>query len=261
MKVLGLDTATSGCSAALWDGTAGQDDGARVTVRRSPPMARGQAEVLVPLAQEVLADAGAGFAGLDRIAVTVGPGAFTGLRIALAAARGIAVAQDLPVIGITSFDAIAHGVPAAERAGRFLLVAVDSRRAEPFLQLYDAALAPVGDPAMPDPAAIPGWLDGLYPSGPLLLAGDAAAAVAPLLAGRADLALASGDGLPDAAVVAALGAVRPTGLPAEPFYLRPPDVTLPKTGGPKTGLPKTTEPKTAAAGPGSKAVPGEGAAA
>lgn len=256
MKVLGLDTATSGCSAALWDGTAGQDDGARVTVRRSPPMARGQAEVLVPLAQEVLAEAGAGFAELDRIAVTVGPGAFTGLRIALAAARGIAVAQDLPVIGITSFDAIAHGVPAAERAGRFLLVAVDSRRAEPFLQLYDAALAPVGDPAMPDPAAIPGWLDGLYPSGPLLLAGDAAAAVAPLLAGRADLALASGDGLPDAAVVAALGAVRPTGLPTEPFYLRPPDVTLPKTGGPKT-----TEPKTAAAGPGSKAVPGGGAAA
>ncbi|WP_377808234.1 tRNA (adenosine(37)-N6)-threonylcarbamoyltransferase complex dimerization subunit type 1 TsaB [Azospirillum sp. A29] len=261
MKVLGLDTATSGCSAAVWDGTAGRDDGARVTVRRSPPMARGQAEVLVPLAQEVLAEAGAGFAGLDRIAVTVGPGAFTGLRIALAAARGIAVAQDLPVIGITSFDAIAHGVPAAERAGRFLLVAVDSRRAEPFLQLYDAALAPVGDPAMPDPAAIPGWLDGLYPSGPLLLAGDAAAAVLPLLAGRADpasadLALASGDGLPDAAVVAALGAVRPTGLPAEPFYLRPPDVTLPKTGGPKTGGPKT-----AAAGPGSKAVPGGGAAA
>ncbi|PWC74589.1 tRNA (adenosine(37)-N6)-threonylcarbamoyltransferase complex dimerization subunit type 1 TsaB [Azospirillum sp. TSH64] len=255
MKVLGLDTATSGCSAAVWDGTAGQDDGARVTVRRSPPMARGQAEVLVPLAQEVLADAGAGFADLDRIAVTVGPGAFTGLRIALAAARGIAVARDLPVIGITSFDAIAHGVPVAERAGRFLLVAVDSRRAEPFLQLYDAALAPVGDPAMPDPAAIPGWLDGLYPSGPLLLAGDAAAVLAPLLAGRGDLALASGDGLPDAAVVAALGAVRPTGLPVDPFYLRPPDVTLPKTGGPKTA-----EPKTAAAKPGSKAVPGGAAA-
>ncbi|PWC89114.1 peptidase [Azospirillum sp. TSH100] len=241
MKVLGLDTATSGCSAALWDGTAGQDagrdanweKGARVTVRRSPPMARGQAEVLVPLAQEVLAEAGAGFADLDRIAVTVGPGAFTGLRIALAAARGIAVAQDLPVIGITSFDAIAHGVPEAERDGRFLLVAVDSRRTEPFLQLYDADLVSVGEPAMPDPAAIPGWLDGLYPSGPLLVAGDAAAALVPLLSGRADLAVASGDGLPDAAVVAALGAVRPAGLPAEPLYLRPPDVTLPKSAGAK----------------------------
>ncbi|MBY6264738.1 tRNA (adenosine(37)-N6)-threonylcarbamoyltransferase complex dimerization subunit type 1 TsaB [Azospirillum sp. 412522] len=249
MKVLGLDTATSGCSAAVWEGIVGADgldvdgrdaagraDGARVTFRRSPPMARGQAEVLVPLAQEVLAEAGIGFADLDRIAVTVGPGAFTGLRIALAAARGIAVAQGLPVVGVTSFDAIAHGVPAAERAGRFLLVAVDSRRAEPFLQLYDAALAPVGDPAMPDPSAIPGWLDALYPSGPLLLAGDAAAALVPLLAGplpggRADLVVAAGDGLPDAAVVAALGAVRPAGLAVEPFYLRPPDVTLPKTSG------------------------------
>ncbi|MDR6769446.1 tRNA (adenosine(37)-N6)-threonylcarbamoyltransferase complex dimerization subunit type 1 TsaB [Azospirillum sp. BE72] len=247
MKVLGLDTATSGCSAALWEGTvglAGAPGGApRVTVRRSAPMARGQAEVLVPLAQEVLAEAGAAFGDLDRIAVTVGPGAFTGLRIALAAARGIAVARDLPVVGITSFDAIAHGVPEAERAGRPLLVAVDSRRAEPFLQFYDAALAPVGEPAMPDPAAIPGWLDALCPSGPLLLAGDAAAALVPLLAGRSGLAVAAGDGLPDAAVVAALGAARPTGLPAEPFYLRPPDVTLPKA----VTVPKATDAK---AGPG-----------
>ena len=248
MKVLGLDTATSGCSAALWEGTAGLTVGARVTVRRSAPMARGQAEVLVPLAQEVLAEAGAGFGDLDRIAVTVGPGAFTGLRIALAAARGIAVARDLPVVGITSFDAIAHGVPEAERAGRPLLVAVDSRRAEPFLQLYDAALAPLGEPAMPDPAAIPGWLDALCPPGPLLLAGDAAAALVPLLAGRVGLEVAAGDGLPDAAVVAALGAARPTGLPAEPFYLRPPDVTLPKAAGGKSlpkALPKA-DPKDAA---------------
>ena len=81
---------------------------------------------------------------------------------------------------------------------------------------------------MPDPAAIPGWLDALCPSGPLLLAGDAAAALVPLLAGRSGLEVAAGDGLPDAAVVAALGAARPAGLPAEPFYLRPPDVTLPK---------------------------------
>ncbi|PWC32291.1 tRNA (adenosine(37)-N6)-threonylcarbamoyltransferase complex dimerization subunit type 1 TsaB [Azospirillum sp. TSO35-2] len=238
MKVLGLDTATSGCSAALWQGQApGQagDGEPRVTVRRHAPMARGQAEVLVPLAQEVLAEAGVGFADLDRVAVTVGPGAFTGLRIALAAARGIAVAHDLPVVGVTSFDAIAHGIPSAERAGRAVLVAVDSRRVEPFLQLFDGDLTPLGDPAMPDPAAIPAWLDALCPSGPLLLAGDAAAALRPLLAGRPDLIMAAGDGLPDAAVVAALGASRPTGLPVEPFYLRPPDVTLPKAAIPKAG--------------------------
>ncbi|CAO3413889.1 tRNA (adenosine(37)-N6)-threonylcarbamoyltransferase complex dimerization subunit type 1 TsaB [Azospirillum doebereinerae] len=227
MKVLGLDTATSGCSAALWNDAVPDD--ARVTVRRSAPMARGQAEVLVPLAQAVLAEAGAGFADLDRIAVTVGPGAFTGLRIALAAARGIAVAHDLPVIGVTTFDAVAHGLPEAERAGRSVLVAIDSRRTEPFLQLFDAALAPLGEPAMLEPAAVPGWLDGLLPAGaPLLLAGDGATPLRAVLAERDGLSVAAGDGTPDAAVVAALGAARPAGLPAGPFYLRPPDVTLPK---------------------------------
>lgn len=225
MRVLGLDTATSGCSAALWD------DGA-VTARRREPMARGQAEALVPLAQAALADAGCAFDALDRIAVTVGPGAFTGLRIALAAARGFAVAAGLPVVGVTSFDAIAHGLPEAERDGRTVLVAVDSRRAEPFLQLFHPDLTPFGEPAMLEPAAVPGWLDGLLSGGdgtrPLLVAGDGAAALRPLLEGRADTAFAAGPGTPDAAVVATLGARREAGLPAQPFYLRPPDVSLPR---------------------------------
>jgi tRNA threonylcarbamoyladenosine biosynthesis protein TsaB len=217
MRVLGLDTATAGCSAALWE------DG-RIAARRAEPMARGQAEVLVPMAEAVLAEAGVGFDGLDRIAVTVGPGAFTGLRIALAAARGFAVAADLPVIGITTFDAVAHGLDPAERAGRRLLVAVDSRRLEPFLQLFGPDLAPIGEPTMLDPAAVPGWL----PPGPLLVAGDGAPALRPLLEGRPDTAFAAGPGMPDAAVVAALGAERAVGLPAQPFYLRPPDVSLPR---------------------------------
>ncbi|MBB3262964.1 tRNA threonylcarbamoyladenosine biosynthesis protein TsaB [Azospirillum sp. OGB3] len=223
MRVLGLDTATSGCSAALWD------DGA-VTVRRREPMARGQAEALVPLAQAVMMEAGCAFDALDRIAVTVGPGAFTGLRIALAAARGFALAAGLPVVGITSFDAIAHGLPEAERDGHAVLVAVDSRRSEPFLQLFRPDLTPFGEPAMLEPVAVPGWLDGLLAggAGPLLVAGDGAAALRPLLEGRSETAFAEGAGTPDAAVVAALGAMRDVGLPAQPFYLRPPDVSLPR---------------------------------
>lgn len=221
MKVLGLDTATSGCSAALWE------DG-RVTARRAEPMARGQAEVLVPMAQGVLADAGIGFDALDRVAVTVGPGAFTGLRIALAAARGIAVATGLPVVGVTSFEAVAHGLPDAERAGRAVLVAVDSRRTEPYLQLFSAELEPLGESAMMEPADVADWLADLRPVGALLVCGDGAGALAGPLAGRPDTAFAAGPGTPDAAVVAALGAARSVGLPAEPFYLRPPDVTLPR---------------------------------
>ncbi|HYG89024.1 MAG TPA: tRNA (adenosine(37)-N6)-threonylcarbamoyltransferase complex dimerization subunit type 1 TsaB [Azospirillum sp.] len=217
MKVLGLDTATSGCSAALWD------DG-RITARRVAPMARGQAEALVPMAEAVLADAGVGFADLDRIAVTVGPGAFTGLRIALAAARGFALAHALPVIGLTTFEALAHALPEVERGRRTVLVAVDSRRAEPFLQLFDADLAPRGEPALLEPAAVPAWL----PPGPLLVAGDGAALLRPVLEGRTDVAFAAGSGLPDAAVVASLGAQRTQGLPPQPLYLRAPDVTMPK---------------------------------
>ncbi|MCW2235585.1 tRNA (adenosine(37)-N6)-threonylcarbamoyltransferase complex dimerization subunit type 1 TsaB [Azospirillum canadense] len=221
MRVLGLDTATSGCSAAVWQ------DG-RVTARRAEPMARGQAEVLVPMAEAALAEAGVGFDGLDRIAVTVGPGAFTGLRISLAAARGFALAAGLPVVGITTFDAVAHGLPVEEWQGRAVLVAVDSRRAEPFLQLFTPELEPLGEPAMPDPAAVPAWLAGLFPHGPLLVAGDGAGLLRPLLEGRPDTAFAAGPGTPDAAVVAALGASRAVGLPPQPFYLRPPDVTLPR---------------------------------
>ncbi|KAA0682912.1 tRNA (adenosine(37)-N6)-threonylcarbamoyltransferase complex dimerization subunit type 1 TsaB [Roseomonas genomospecies 6] len=226
MRVLGLDTATSGCSAALWD------DGT-VTVRRREPMARGQAEALVPLAQAALAEAGCAFGALDRVAVTVGPGAFTGLRIALAAARGFALAAGLPVVGVTSFDAILHGLPVAEREGRAVLVAVDSRRTEPFLQLFHPDLTPLGEPAMLEPAAVPGWLDGLLPASgdgavPLLVAGDGATPLRTLLEDRPDTRFAAGPGTPDAAVVAALGAAREAGLPAQPFYLRPPDVSLPR---------------------------------
>lgn len=215
MKVLGLDTATSGCSVALWE------DG-RVLARRSVAMTHGQAEALVPMATAVLDDAGIPYAALDRIGVTVGPGAFTGLRIALAAARGFALALNVPAVGVTTFEAIAHALPTAERAGRMLLVAVDSRRAEPFIQRFDGALAPTGVAAMPLPAAVP----GLLPPGPLLVAGDGAPLLAAALAGRPDTVFAAGPGRPDAAVVAALAAGRAPGPPPEPFYLRPPDVTV-----------------------------------
>lgn len=225
MKVLGLDTSTTGCSAALWA------DGA-IVARRALEMARGQAEALVPLAQAAVSEAGLRFTDLDRIAVTVGPGAFTGLRIALAAARGFARACGVPAVGVSTFAAVAHAVPPAERAGRHLLVAVDSRRQEPFLQRFDEALRPCGEPAMLDPAEVGGWL----PAGPLLVAGDGAAALRAALVGRPDTAWSSAHGAADAAAVATLGAraADPDGnawsaAPPRPLYLRAPDVTPPRT--------------------------------
>ena len=92
MRILAFDTATSACSAALWE------DG-RVGARRFETMTRGHAEALVPMIADVMDEAGTNFPRLDLIAVTVGPGAFTGLRIGLAAARGMALAAAVPCLG------------------------------------------------------------------------------------------------------------------------------------------------------------------
>jgi tRNA threonylcarbamoyladenosine biosynthesis protein TsaB len=220
VSALALDSAGQGCSAAV------VADG-RLLARRFAAMERGQAEALLPMVSEVLAEAGRPLASLDLIAVTIGPGAFTGLRIGLAAARGLALASGLPLFGITSFEAVAAQVAPGERAGRTLVVALDSKRAEIYLQSFGAAGEPLGEGAL---AAAADWPKAV-PEGPLVLAGDAAARLAGALAGR-DVALAAGPGLADAADVARLAAAawRP-GLrppPPRPLYLRAPDTTAPR---------------------------------
>lgn len=216
MKVLALDSATSACSAALWQ------DGA-VVAQRFMEMERGQSEVLVPMVAEVMAEAGAAFADLDLLAVTVGPGAFTGIRIGLSAARALALAAGKPLAGIATPEAIAAAIPVAERAGRSVLVALDSRRDEVWVQAFSADLEPLGEPH----ALLPLEAAKLV-SGPVVVAGDAASLVVPLMA---DGVMASSLGAPQAAQVAALAArrwVEGTALPPEPLYLRPADVTMPK---------------------------------
>ncbi len=121
--ILALDAAAAACSVALWR------DG-RVLAYRESPMARGHAEALMPLVLEAMAATGLDFADLEKIAVGVGPGSFTGIRIALAAARGIALAADRPVMGIDSFNALAAAIPAPLLAGHSLLVVIESKRRE-----------------------------------------------------------------------------------------------------------------------------------
>jgi tRNA threonylcarbamoyladenosine biosynthesis protein TsaB len=223
VTVLGLDSAGNACSAALFG------DGS-VLARRFAAMERGQAEALLPMIAAVLEEARRPLASLDLIAVTIGPGAFTGLRIGLAAARGLALASGLPLFGITSFAAVAAQVTPGERAGRSLGVALDSKRAEIYLQCFAA-----DGEALTEGALLPetAWRDAL-PAGPLVLAGDAAPRLAAALGGR-DLRLAVGSGLADAADVARLAAAgwqRGTRPPSpRPLYLRPPDTTLPRQGG------------------------------
>jgi len=223
--LLALDAAGAACSAALWR------DG-RIVARRFAAMRRGQSEHLVPMIEEVMGAADTTYDSLDALAVTVGPGGFTGVRIGLATARGLALALHRPLIGISNFEAVAAAVPAAERtgrAGRILAVALESKRHE----LYVQAFAPPGDddlrPLAPGAAVPPDELDAWLPAGPVLLAGDAApAALAALQAAQRDVYAASSPGLADAGQVAALAAARPWPLPSaempQPLYLRAPDV-------------------------------------
>jgi tRNA threonylcarbamoyladenosine biosynthesis protein TsaB len=159
--------------------------------------------------------------------VTVGPGGFTGVRIALATARGLALARALSIVPVTGFEAYAAAAGTDDAAGRPLLVAIDARRSDVYLQLFAPEGTPAGAPAVLAPAALADWL----PPGPIRLAGDGAAQVAPALAnaGRA-VATTTATGLVDAAVVARLAESRelpPVHAPPRPLYLRPADATPP----------------------------------
>jgi tRNA threonylcarbamoyladenosine biosynthesis protein TsaB len=210
--ILALDAAGAACSVALWR------DGVLAAHRRLP-MTRGHAEALMPLVLEVLAAGRMEFAALGMIAVGVGPGSFTGIRIALAAARGIALAAGLPVVGVDSFSAVAAGLPAEPRRGRALLIVIDSRREALFGRYYDADLVPLGDAL-----ALPGAeLLARRPAGGLLIAGDGAG----LLPAAAEVCLAQGETAVDAAAIARLAAAGQAMAAPRPLYLRPPDVTLP----------------------------------
>jgi len=221
---LAMDAAGASCSVALWTG-------GRVVASRFAAMARGQSERLVPMLGEVMAEWGGGFGALDALAVTTGPGGFTGVRIGLATARGLALARGLPLIGVSSFEVAAAAARPQERAGRRVLAVIDSKRSEVFVQLFDAGLAPLEDGREIALAA----LAAAVPPGPLAVAGDAAGrAVAALaVAGRADAAAVAAAGPADAALLAERAALREAGDPAavQPVYLRAPDVTVPARSG------------------------------
>lgn len=217
--ILAIDSAASSCSAAVWA------DGA-VRAHAFAAMAHGHAEALVPMVQRVMAEAGIAFAALDVIAVTRGPGSFTGLRVGLATARGLALAAGVPCLGLTTTEVLAEGARAAGAEGRILAV-LDTRRADVYAQAFDGE-TPLSDAQAVEYSA----LAALAGDGPLCVVGDVAERAAEPLAHATALA---GVSEPDARHVAALAARRFTSgmtvdLP-QPLYLKPPQVTMPKDGG------------------------------
>ena len=130
MRVLAIDTALEACSAAILDTAHG--DG---VTSRSVPMMRGHAEALVPLIAVVMSEANVEFGELDRIAVTVGPGSFTGLRVGVAAARGIALATGKPAVGVTTLAALAAPFFAADESEPILAL-INARHDRVYMQLF-----------------------------------------------------------------------------------------------------------------------------
>src|SRR5215813_5346925 len=129
MRVLAIDTALEACSAAVFDTNSG------IAASETRGMARGHAEQLMPLVARVMNKAGLEFAELDRIAVTTGPGSFTGLRVGISAARGIALAAGKPAIGLSTLAGFAAPLIAADD-GTQVVAAIDARHEHIFLQVF-----------------------------------------------------------------------------------------------------------------------------
>jgi tRNA threonylcarbamoyladenosine biosynthesis protein TsaB len=130
MRVLAIDTALEACSAAVLDTALGA-----IVANESLPMPRGHAEALVPLIARVLDRAKLEFADLDRIAVTTGPGSFTGLRVGIAAARGLALAATKPAVGLSTLAAYAAPYIATDDTLP-VVVAIDARHDHVYLQVF-----------------------------------------------------------------------------------------------------------------------------
>ncbi len=208
MIVLGLDTCLSSCSVAVLDG-------ARVLASAREVMARGHQERLAPMARDVVSEAGLSFDRLDRIAVTVGPGSFTGLRVGIAFAKGLALALAVPAVGIGTLEALA-----AEAEG-LVFPAIDARRGQLYLQAFEDGRALMSPDALTAEVAA-ARLAELSQGRPFTLIGSGASLLADLVP-TAQINPAEGA---DARHIARLAADRAPGL-LKPLYLRAPDAKLP----------------------------------
>ena len=215
MRVLAIDTTLEACSVAVLD-----TERADLRAHESLLMQRGHAEALMPLVARVLDRVKLDFSVLDRIAVTTGPGSFTGLRVGIAAARGIALASGKPAIGLTTLAAFAAPFIAADDTLP-VVVAIDARHDHVYLQVFGP-----GGRTLVAPRVAP-LREALRVSstGAPRITGTAAAKLATLWpAGERPPTKVEQRSAPDINWVARLGAAAAdTGTPPKPLYLRPPD--------------------------------------
>ena len=227
MNLLAIDTAARLCAACVLDTETGRGLGREVL-----DLGKGHAEQLMGVIDAALSDAGVGYAELGMVAVSVGPGSFTGVRVGVSAARGLALALGIPVVGVSSLEALAASAR-DDHPGHDILVLLEAGRGGIYAARYDAD----GLESVP-----PGLIDAaqaadLARAGEPILAGSAADAVGDAL-GR-DLPIVLRQGTVDIATYARVAARR--GLPgraASPLYLRAADAK-PQAG---FALPRRNEP-------------------
>lgn len=212
MTLLALDTSMRACSVAISRGDR--------THGVCEPMSQGHAEALVPMIVRVLREAALGFADLERVAVTTGPGTFTGVRIGVATARGLGLAAGLPVVGATTLAVMARQVLQEADGGEadHVAIAADARRGQVYFGLFDRAGQLSGEIEVLSPEAAASRIEGMS----VIVAGTGAGAVRdaagrPLPSTHADLQ-------PDARVLAQFASeIDEPPVPLTPLYLRPPD--------------------------------------
>ena len=224
--ILAIDTASTSLSTAvLING--------EVKGELYEDMERGQAEHLMGFIAKTLEIAKVDFADLDGISVTVGPGAFTGMRIGLSTARALGLVRKIPVVGVSSLEAVAYGVSERDQQGRNILVALDSKRNEIFAQAFDGKKRPLSTAE----CVAPRQALMMAPPGDTLLAGDATPRLLTAAAHAPDAFYdCTAPGLPRAGNVARIAAERwesGENLAPVPLYLRAPDARRIEDQGPQ----------------------------
>ncbi len=218
MNILALDTSMGACSAAVLRANGS----ARALHLREQVMERGHAEALMPMVAEVMQEAALDFADLDLIAATTGPGSFTGVRIAIAAARGLALVTRAKLYGTDSLTVMARAAHAAGVTSNApFAVAADARRGMLYLGLYDAAGRKLDGPLLISPGAAAAML----PSDVKVAVGSGAALLAETAAGqRQRIEAVLPELQPSAGVLAEIAfEAGETVAILRPLYLRPPD--------------------------------------
>ncbi|WP_420548362.1 tRNA (adenosine(37)-N6)-threonylcarbamoyltransferase complex dimerization subunit type 1 TsaB [Curvivirga sp.] len=227
--LLALDSACASCSAAVW-----QDD--EILAHKFEDMPRGQSENLMPFVAKVMTQSSTNFSDLDVLAVTVGPGAFTGIRICLSAARGLALAIKKPLVGVTTMEALLAAQDLSSFEGVLVAVVIETKRMDYYIQFFDRNGMPLGEPEALLASSIAQKFETLSNGKQIFLCGDGVERlVRESVVADFEFELGSKNSQPDAGIFGqvAMSKYNSMGKAAfeiapAPLYLRPPDATPPK---------------------------------